>query len=61
MGHKNDDFNSITVANDYTFGTQWPNGLGHHFSLPTHLTVEGICLALAGKFLQLGVVNSFCI
>ena len=30
--------------------------------LPTNKTFEGICLALAGKFLQkLSSVNSFCI
>ena len=45
-------FNSYTVANDYNFGAQWPNGRGRHFFLPTNKTFEGICLALAGKFLQ---------
>ena len=39
-------FNSYTVANDYNFGR------GRHFFLPTNKTFEGICLALAGKFLQ---------
>ena len=44
-------FNSFTVAcNDYNFGAQWPNGRGRRFFLPTNKT--GICLALAGKFLQ---------
>ena len=50
-------FNSFTVANDYNFGAQWPNGRGRGFFLPTNKTFEGICLALAGKV----VVNSFCI
>ena len=45
-------FNSFTVANDYNFGAQWPNGRGRRFFLPTNKTFEGICLALAGKFLQ---------
>ena len=34
-------FNSFTVATDYDFGAQWPNGRGRRFTL-----------ALAGKFLQ---------
>ena len=42
-------FNSFAVANDYNFGAQWPNGRSF---LPTNKTFEGICLALAGKFLQ---------
>ena len=45
-------FNSFTVANDYNFGAQWPNGRGRRFFLPTNKTFEGVCLALAGKFLQ---------
>ena len=45
-------FNSFTVANDYNFGAQWPNGRGRRFFLPTNKTFGGICLALAGKFLQ---------
>ena len=45
-------FNSFTVANDYNFGAQWPNGRGRRFFLPTNKTFEGICLALSGKFLQ---------
>ena len=45
-------FISFTVANDYNFGTQWPNGRGRRFFLPTNRTFEAICLALAGKFLQ---------
>ena len=45
-------FNSFTVANDYNFGTLWPNGRGRGFFLPTNKTFEGICLALAGNFLQ---------
>ena len=45
-------FNSFTVANDYNFGAQWPNGRGRRFFLPTNKTFEGICLALEGKFLQ---------
>ena len=50
--HKNMIFYSFTVANDYNFGGQWPNGRGRHFFLPTNKTFEGIRLALAGKFLQ---------
>ena len=46
------NFNSFTVANDYNFGAQWPKGGGRRFFLPINKTVEGICLALAGKFLQ---------
>ena len=46
-------FNSFT---DYNLGAQWPNGHGRRFFLPTVKTCEhcfeGICLALAGKFLQ---------
>ena len=42
-------FNSVTVANYYNFG---PSGSGRRFFLPTNKTFEGICLALAGKFLQ---------
>ena len=45
-------FNSTTVANDYNFGAQWPNDRSCHFFLPTNKTFEGICLAIAGKFLQ---------
>ena len=45
-------FNSFTVANDYNFGVQWPNGRVRRFFLPTNKTFEGICLALAGNFLQ---------
>ena len=45
-------FNSFTVANDYNFGAQWPNGRGRRFLLVTNKTFEGVCLALAGKFLQ---------
>ena len=48
-------FNSFTVANDYNFGAQWPNGRGRPFFLPTNETFEGICLALTGKFLQKGL------
>ena len=40
---------SFTFANDYNFGAQWPNG---RFFLPINKTFEGICLALAEKFLQ---------
>ena len=50
--HKNDDFNSFTVANDYSFGAQWPNGRGRRFFLSINETFEGICLALTAKFLQ---------
>ena len=45
-------FLTRTVANDYNFGVHWPNGRGRRFFLPTNKTFEGICLALAGKFLQ---------
>ena len=54
-------FNSNSVANDYNFGVQRPNGRGRRSFLPTSKAFEGICLALAGKFLQKGVVISFCI
>ena len=43
-------FNSFTVANDYIFGAQWPNG-GRVF-LETNKITEGICLAPSGKFSQ---------
>ena len=52
-------FNSFIVASDYNFGAQRPNS--RRVFLPTNKTFEGICLALAGKFLSKGVVNSFCI
>ena len=45
-------FDSFTVANDYNFGAQWPDSRGRRFFLPTNKTFEGICLALAGKFLE---------
>ena len=45
-------FNSFTVANDYNFGAQWPNGRGRHFFLPTNKTFDGIYLARAGNSLQ---------
>ena len=45
-------FNSFTVANDYNFGARWPNGRGRRFFLATNKTFKGVCLALAGKFLQ---------
>ena len=45
-------FNSFTVANDDKIGARWPNGRGRRFILPTNETFEGVCLALAGKFLQ---------
>ena len=45
-------FNSFNVANDYNFVAQWLNGRGRRFFLPTSNTFEGICLALAGKFLK---------
>ena len=45
-------FNSFSVANDYNFSAQWLNGRGRRFFLATNKTFEGICLALAGKFLQ---------
>ena len=44
-------FNSFPVANDNNFGAQWPSDRGRRFFLPTNKTFEGICLALAGKFL----------
>ena len=46
-------FNSFAVANDYSFGARWPNGRGRRFFLATNKTFEGVCLALAGKFLQM--------
>ena len=48
-------FNSFTVANDYNFGAQWPNG--RLIFLPTNKTFEGICLAF-GEISSKGVVNS---
>ena len=45
-------FNAITVPTDYNFYAQWPYDRGRRFFLPTNKTFEGICLALAGKFLQ---------
>ena len=45
-------FSSFTVANDYNFGAQRPNGRGRHFFLPTNKTFDGIYLARAGKSLQ---------
>ena len=45
-------FDYFTVANDYNFGAQWPDGRGRRFFLPTNKTFEGICLALEEKFLQ---------
>ena len=45
-------FYSFTVAKDYNFGARWPNGLGHPFFFATNKTFEGVCIALAGKFLQ---------
>ena len=58
-------FNSFTVANDYNFGAQWPNGRGRRFFLPTNKTFEDICLALAGNFLKRSYefflyLKSFC-
>ena len=50
--HKNVIFNSFTVANDYNFGVQWPNGRSHCFFLATNKTFEGVCSDIAGKFLQ---------
>ena len=36
-------FNSFTVANDYNFSVQWPNGRARRFFLPTNKTFEDIC------------------
>ena len=45
-------FNSFTVANDYNFGARWLNGRRRRFFfLATNKTFDGVCLALAGKFL----------
>ena len=52
MEHKMMIFNSFTVANDYHFGARLPNGRGRRFFLATNKTFEGVCLALAEKFLQ---------
>ena len=49
--HKMMIFNSFTVANDYNFGARRQNGRGRRFLLATNKTFEGVCLALAGKFL----------
>ena len=48
-------FNSFNPANDYNFGAQWPNGHRVFFltnNLLKNKTFEGICVALAGKFVQ---------
>ena len=45
-------FNSFTVANDYNFGAPLPNGRARRFFLATNKPFEGVCLTLAGKFLQ---------
>ena len=45
-------FNSFIVANDYNFGVPLPKGRGRRFFLARNKTFEGVCLALAGKFLQ---------
>ena len=50
--HKMMIFDSFTVANDYNFGARCLNGRGRRFFLATNKTSEGLCLALAGKFLQ---------
>ena len=50
-------FNAFTVANDYNYGAQWPNG--RRIFLPTNKTFEGICLVLSGKFRQKD--NSLCL
>ena len=52
-------FNSFTVANNYSFGAQWPNG--RHIFLATNITFEGICLTLLGEISSKVVVNSLCI
>ena len=44
--------NSSTVANEYNYGARLPNGRGDRFFFATNKTFEGVCLALAGKFLQ---------
>ena len=54
-------FNSFTVANDYKIGARWPNGRGRRFILPTNKTFDGVCFALAGKFLQKKLWIGFCI
>ena len=44
-------FNSFTVANDYNFGAQWPNG--RRVFLPTNKTSRHfLASALRGKLLQ---------
>ena len=45
-------FNSFTVANDYNFARDDRTAAVVAFSLATNKTFEGVCLALAGKFLQ---------
>ena len=44
--------NSFTVANDHNFGAPLPNGRARRFFFATNKTFEGVCLALAEKFLQ---------
>ena len=58
-------FNSFTIGNDYNFGARWPNGRSRRFFLATNKTFEGVCLALAEKFLQKEMesflyLKSFC-
>ena len=45
-------FDSFIVANDDNFGARWPIGRGRRFFLATNIIFEGVCLALAGIFLQ---------
>ena len=46
-------FSSFTVANDYNFGApQDRTASVVAFSCRQNKTFEGICLAVAGKFLQ---------
>ena len=44
-------FNSFTVANDYSFGAQWPIGRGRRFFLQANKT--------CGEISSKGVVNYF--
>ena len=45
-------FNSFAVANDYNFGVQDRTAAAVAFSCRQIKLFNGICLALAGKFLQ---------
>ena len=58
-------FNSNSVANDYNFGVQRPNGRGRRFFLPTNKTLKAFVQLLRGNFFKrssdfLLYLKSFC-